>query len=149
MGITQSTPLINGIKAALDHDSELYAFPGRPFYQLKHVRPYNLDRPVTPAAITYPKSKEQIAAIVKVAVEFGVKVQARSGGHSYANYCKSSIPPLGDGDGILVRCFFGSRLGFKTVIHMKLFRLTYNYRSWRSQWLYSHRHEAFSTVQHG
>jgi len=87
MGIGQSTPLINGIKAALGHDSELYAFPGRPFYQLKHVRPYNLDRPVTPAAITYPKTKEQVAAIVRVAVEFGVKVQARSGGHSYANYC--------------------------------------------------------------
>ncbi|KAH8598199.1 hypothetical protein B0O99DRAFT_650521 [Bisporella sp. PMI_857] len=86
-----NSKLIKAIKDTLDNDTDLYAFPGEAFYQLKHVKPYNLDRPVKPAAITYPKTKEQVAAIVKVAVEHGAKVQARSGGHSYANYCIGGV----------------------------------------------------------
>jgi FAD/FMN-containing dehydrogenase len=86
-----NSKLIKAIKDTLDNDTDLYAFPGEAFYQLKHVKPYNLDRPVEPAAITYPKTKEQVAAIVKVAVEHGAKVQARSGGHSYANYCIGGV----------------------------------------------------------
>lgn len=91
MGLTHSknAPLVKGIKAALDHDDDLYAFPGDALYQFKNVKPYNLDRIVKPAAITYPKTTEQVAAIVRCAVEAKVKVQARGGGHSYANYCKS------------------------------------------------------------
>jgi FAD/FMN-containing dehydrogenase len=50
------------------------------------VHPYNLNFPVTPAAIAFPKTSDQIAAIVKCAAENGYKVQARSGGHSYGNY---------------------------------------------------------------
>ncbi|KAG9241095.1 hypothetical protein BJ878DRAFT_545593 [Calycina marina] len=91
MGAAQSTPVIKALKQALDNDDDLYAFPGRPLYQLRYVKPYNMDRPVKPAAITYPKTKEQVAAIVKVAADFGLKVQPRSGGHSYANYCLGGV----------------------------------------------------------
>ena len=62
------------------------AFPEEPLYQLRDVQIWNLNIPVIPAAVTYPETSEQIAAIVKCAVECGVKVQAKSGGHSYGNY---------------------------------------------------------------
>src|ERR1700761_2289701 len=73
--------------AALGGNSELYAFPNEPLYQPNEVKPYNQDIAVAPAAATYPKTAEQVAAIIKCAVQAGLKVQARCGGHSYANYC--------------------------------------------------------------
>ncbi|KFY18438.1 hypothetical protein V493_08617 [Pseudogymnoascus sp. VKM F-4281 (FW-2241)] len=90
MGASQSA-LENAITAALGGDESLYAFPKRPFYQIGHVKPYNLSIPITPAAITYPKTTAQVAAIVKCAVDANVKVQARSGGHSFGNYCLGGV----------------------------------------------------------
>ncbi|KAF2637132.1 FAD-binding domain-containing protein [Massarina eburnea CBS 473.64] len=55
-------------------------------YQLAHVKPYNLDIPVAPAAVVYPSKAEEVAAVVKCAVDNNLKVQPRCGGHSYANY---------------------------------------------------------------
>jgi FAD/FMN-containing dehydrogenase len=63
---------------------------------LSKINPYNLDYPVHPAAIVRPKTVEQVSATVKCAVKAGVKVQARCGGHSFANYC------LGGVDGTVV-----------------------------------------------
>lgn len=62
------------------------AFPSDLFYQLVDVNRYNLNIPVTPAAVTFPTSSQQVAAIVKCAAENGYPVQAKSGGHSYGNY---------------------------------------------------------------
>ncbi|KAF2463385.1 FAD-binding domain-containing protein, partial [Lindgomyces ingoldianus] len=62
------------------------AYKETPFYQLSHVKPYNLDIPITPAAVTYPMTVDHVAAIVKCAADNNLKVQARCGGHSYANY---------------------------------------------------------------
>ncbi|KAH9818567.1 glucooligosaccharide oxidase [Teratosphaeria destructans] len=86
------------IEAALNHEFDLYAFPGGfdIFYQQIAVHPYNLDYPLTPAAVTYPKTSEQVAAVVSCAHSAGIGVQARSGGHSYLNY------GLGGTDGALV-----------------------------------------------
>ena len=39
---------------------------------------------VTPAAVIRPDNAEDVAAAVKCAGEYGVAVQAKSGGHSYA-----------------------------------------------------------------
>ncbi|SMQ49382.1 unnamed protein product [Zymoseptoria tritici ST99CH_3D7] len=47
---------------------------------------FNKDIPIVPAAIVKPETAQQVAAIVKCAVERGLKVQAKSGGHSYANH---------------------------------------------------------------
>jgi FAD/FMN-containing dehydrogenase len=69
------------------------AFKGDLFYQFTAVKPYNLDIPITPAAVTFPKTKEQVSAIVKCAAAGGYKVQARSGGHSYGNYGKRRRSP--------------------------------------------------------
>ncbi|KAG8169114.1 hypothetical protein KVR01_001863 [Diaporthe batatas] len=60
-------------------------------YQSNWVKPYNLAVEVTPDAVIRPKSSEEVAAIVKCAADNDFKVQAKSGGHSYANF------GLGDG----------------------------------------------------
>lgn len=67
-------------------DSSTVAFPGDLFYQLVNVNRYNLNIPVTPAAVTFPTSPQQVAAVVKCAADNGYPVQAKSGGHSYGNY---------------------------------------------------------------
>lgn len=73
--------------AAVGGKRDLVAFPSNLLYQFKDAKPYNLDIPIIPAAVLYPDTVEQIATIVKLASEANLKVQARSGGHSYANYC--------------------------------------------------------------
>lgn len=62
------------------------AFQDQLLYQATAVEPYNLNIPVTPAAVTYPQSVDEVAAVVKCASEYDYKVQARSGGHSFGNY---------------------------------------------------------------
>ncbi|KAI3394755.1 hypothetical protein diail_2284 [Diaporthe ilicicola] len=55
-------------------------------YQLSWVKPYNLAVDVTPEAVIRPRSAADVAAAVKCAADNGYKVQAKSGGHSYANF---------------------------------------------------------------
>lgn len=86
MGNTNSSTVQTCLENALGGQKDLVAFKGSPLYQAKHVKPYNLGIPITPAAVTYPQTSEQIAAIVKCAVDSSLKVQPRSGGHSFANY---------------------------------------------------------------
>lgn len=90
MGVAASTGLSSCLVEAVGGDITLVALPEKPFYEQLDARPYNLNFPITPAAVTYPKSADQIAQIVKCAATNNVKVQARSGGHSYANYCLST-----------------------------------------------------------
>lgn len=71
--------------AAVGHNSSLIAFKGDPLFGSRSPV-YNLNFPVTAAVLTYPQTSEQVADIVRCAVDNGYKVQARSGGHSYANY---------------------------------------------------------------
>ncbi|KAF2131477.1 Glucooligosaccharide oxidase [Dothidotthia symphoricarpi CBS 119687] len=84
MGNTSSSAVQKCLEGAVGSDN--VAFKGAPLFQITHVKPYNLDIPVSPAAVTYPDSTEQVAAVVNCAVENGLKVQPRCGGHSYANY---------------------------------------------------------------
>jgi hypothetical protein len=84
MGNTSSSPLQECLQSAVGKDN--VAFKDSPFFQLSHVKSYNLGIPVTPAAVTYPKTTAEIAAVVKCAVDNSLKVQPRCGGHSYANY---------------------------------------------------------------
>ncbi|KAI2725943.1 CAZyme family AA7 [Penicillium roqueforti] len=62
-----------------------FAFAGDLFYD-RIVNRYNLNIPVTPSALAFPTSSQQVADIVKCAADNGYPVQARSGGHSYGNY---------------------------------------------------------------
>ena len=85
MGNTPSA-IQSCLTSALGNDTSLFATNHDIGYQSFHVKPYNLDIPVTPAAVTYPKTSDQVAAIVKCAADSNLKVQPRCGGHSYANY---------------------------------------------------------------
>jgi FAD/FMN-containing dehydrogenase len=51
------------------------------------VKVYNTDIPITPIAVARPSTTDEVSKVVQCAVQSNVKVQARSGGHSYANYC--------------------------------------------------------------
>ncbi|KAK3369791.1 hypothetical protein B0T24DRAFT_633286 [Lasiosphaeria ovina] len=62
------------------------AYPSNPFYQISWAKPYNLDVRVTPAAVVRPQTAQDISGIIQCATVNNVKVQAKSGGHSYANY---------------------------------------------------------------
>jgi FAD/FMN-containing dehydrogenase len=53
---------------------------------------YNLRIPVIPTVILSPHTPHQISLAIKIAKSsFNLKVQARSGGHSYANYCLGGV----------------------------------------------------------
>jgi len=96
MGNTNSSAVQKCLEAAVGGNKALLATSATIGYQISHVKPYNLDIPVKPAAVTYPQSAEQVAAIVKCAVDNSLKVQPRSGGHSFANYGKSRVQHLGN-----------------------------------------------------
>jgi hypothetical protein len=49
-------------------------------------KPYNLRLPYTPAVIVLPTTVKHVSDAVVCASQSGVKVQAKSGGHSYASY---------------------------------------------------------------
>jgi FAD/FMN-containing dehydrogenase len=87
MGNTTSTPGSDCLLSAVGGDSDLVSFPSDPFYQLDAVKRYNLNYDITPAAVTFPKTTEQVSEIVKCAVKYDHKVQPRGGGHSYGDYC--------------------------------------------------------------
>ncbi|KZM22838.1 flavin adenine dinucleotide binding [Ascochyta rabiei] len=86
MGNTSSSPVQKCLESAVGGNKDLFALKDTPFFQIAHVKPYNLGIAVTPAAVTYPETTEHISAIVKCAVGNKLKVQPRCGGHSYANY---------------------------------------------------------------
>jgi hypothetical protein len=65
-------------------NNDCVRYPGEDGFYRLWVNPYNQARIVKPAAVIRPKSPEDIAAIVKCAATNNVKVQAKSGGHSYA-----------------------------------------------------------------
>lgn len=91
MGNAPSSPAQTCLLSALGGNSNLVAFPDKPLYQATAVEAYNLNFLVVPAAVTFPETTEQVADIVRCAAGHGLKVQPKSGGHSYGNYGKHSI----------------------------------------------------------
>jgi FAD/FMN-containing dehydrogenase len=87
MGNTTSIAAVRDcLTSAVGGNVAYVAFQDQLLFQAIAVEPYNLNIPVTPAAVTYPQSADEIASVLKCASEFGYKVQARSGGHSFGNY---------------------------------------------------------------
>ncbi|KAI0971214.1 hypothetical protein F4678DRAFT_434092 [Xylaria arbuscula] len=95
MGQSPSSPLATCLNTVCNGRSDCVAYPSDPLYQLSWVNRYNLDLPVTPIAVTRPQTAQDVSGFVKCAATNNVKVQAKSGGHSYANY------GLGGEDGAL------------------------------------------------
>ncbi|KAI5859928.1 putative glucooligosaccharide oxidase [Durotheca rogersii] len=52
---------------------------------------YNLRLPVVPAAVVLPRTVQHVSDAVLCAAQHGFKVQARSGGHSYASYSNGGV----------------------------------------------------------
>ncbi len=94
MGNSPSSPLGSCLTNALSRAD--ISLPQDPFYQLSAVKPYNTAFRITPAAVTRPRSADEVAAVVECAAEQGLKVQPRSGGHSFADFC------IGGQDGAVV-----------------------------------------------
>ena len=88
MGQHHST-LEAGILAALGNDASLMASTRSPLYFVDDIHPYNLEFDhIVPVGVVYPRTVEQVAAVIRCAAEAGVKVQARGGGHSFGDHCK-------------------------------------------------------------
>lgn len=92
--IPPAGPFQQCIAAALGGDSSLYAFPQDILEELTNNHPYNLDYPWTPAAIVYPRNTIDVSNVVVCASEYGIAVQAKSGGHSYKNFGEREDDPL-------------------------------------------------------
>jgi len=84
MGNSPSTPLQTCLGNVCAGRTECVSYPSNPFYQIAWVKPFNTDVHVKPVAVIRPNNAEEVSAAVKCAVASGVKVQAKSGGHSYA-----------------------------------------------------------------
>lgn len=52
----------------------------------KAIAPFNLRLPFTPVAVAVPSTVAQVQAAVACGASAGVKVSAKSGGHSYASH---------------------------------------------------------------
>jgi len=78
----ESTTLHKSLLFALNGKDAHVAFP----QDATQVPLFNKDIEIVPAAIVKPETVQQVAAVVKSAAERGLKVQAKSGGHSYANH---------------------------------------------------------------
>ncbi|KAK1221872.1 hypothetical protein PQX77_015306 [Marasmius sp. AFHP31] len=94
MGNAPSTPFQTCLQSALPRTA--ISIPSDPFYDLSAVKAYNKAFDITPVAVVRPSTTEQVSKVVVCATENGVKVQARSGGHSYADFS------IGGVDGSLV-----------------------------------------------
>ncbi|KAH6898199.1 FAD binding domain-containing protein [Thelonectria olida] len=86
MGSGQSSPAKACLDAICGNRTGCVAYPNNPLYQISWVKPYNLEIPVVPAAVLRPDNAQDVADAVKCAQENGIKVQAKSGGHSYGNF---------------------------------------------------------------
>lgn len=88
IGASNSTPaagsLVSCLKAGIP--ANLVATPSDLTYYISEVTTYNLAIAVHPIAVTFPNSTDHVVAAVKCAGQYGAKVQAKSGGHSYMNF---------------------------------------------------------------
>ena len=70
MGAAHSNELNTEFKKALEDAPGVVKvpddFPVKWFYELEYVKPYNLNIPVNPVAVTYPRTVEQVSTIVRV-----------------------------------------------------------------------------------
>ncbi|KAK8041709.1 FAD-linked oxidoreductase YvdP 2 [Apiospora rasikravindrae] len=85
-GSSHPSPLAECLNAVCNGRAGCVAYPDTPLYQVAWVNRYNLDIPVNPVAVTRPNTAEDVAGFVKCAASNNVQVQAKSGGHSYANF---------------------------------------------------------------
>ncbi|KAL8844259.1 MAG: hypothetical protein Q9176_001434 [Flavoplaca citrina] len=74
-----------GLAECLSSAGVPVSLPGSPNYA-NLSEPYNLRLQYTPAVVVLPTTKRHVSSAVLCAAKSKVKVQAKSGGHSYASY---------------------------------------------------------------
>jgi FAD/FMN-containing dehydrogenase len=91
LGVSLAASLVNGravqradIEECLTSSGVPIDTKGSPDWQ-RDVAPFNLRVPYAPAAISVPTTIEHIQKSVLCGKKLGVKVSAKSGGHSYGN----------------------------------------------------------------
>jgi FAD/FMN-containing dehydrogenase len=77
----------------------------------RDVAPFNIRIPFTPTAIAVPQTIEHIQKSVLCGKKLGIKVNAKSGGHSYANFG------------------FGGEDGHLVIQLDRMYNVTYNKRT--------------------
>ena len=82
MGNGHSSPIQNCLNAICADRTACVTYPGDPLFAW-WSKPFNLEFPVVPIAIIRPQTANEVAEAVKCATKNGLKVQAKSGGHSY------------------------------------------------------------------
>lgn len=82
MGSGTSTPIRDCLNAVCANRPDCVSYPSDNFF-ISWAIPFNLEFPVTPTAVLRPVNAVDVSAAVKCAKANGLKVQARSGGHSY------------------------------------------------------------------
>ncbi|KAM0436601.1 hypothetical protein ACHAPT_002309 [Fusarium lateritium] len=95
MGSGTSTPIRDCLDAVCADRTACVSYPGDISF-ISWAIPFNLEFPVTPAAVLRPENAFDVSEAVKCAKANGFKVQARSGGHSFGNF------GLGGVDGVVV-----------------------------------------------
>ena len=79
-----ATSLETCLDAVCNGRQSCVSYPSNPLYQIEWVKPYNLADDITPVAVTRPQTAQDVSGIIQCANANNVKVQAKSGGHSYA-----------------------------------------------------------------
>jgi hypothetical protein len=87
--LTRSISAIS-LENCLRNENVLIKLPTHKDWEI-YSATYNLRLPVTPLIVTLPKTATQVAGSVICAGQFGLKVQAKSGGHSYASFSNGGI----------------------------------------------------------
>lgn len=99
------------------------AYDGQPFYQINWAHKFNIDLFYGryPAAVIRPQTTQDVSQIVRCATDYNATVQAKGGGHSYANFALDAditidlteMADVGapDNDTGVVRIGGGSKLG--------------------------------------
>jgi FAD/FMN-containing dehydrogenase len=93
MGNSPSSPpsaLQTCLASALSSRAD-YSFPTDAFYAFSAVKPYNTAFAPMPAAVTRPRTAHEVAAVVACAAGQGLHVQARGGGHSFADFSLADV----------------------------------------------------------
>jgi len=93
--VVQGVPAFDHLVNCLIRSKVPQYIPGSETFS-RNIVPYNLRFNFTPVALAVPTSVPQVQAAVGCASKYGVKVNPKSGGHSYAAHS------LGGEDGHLV-----------------------------------------------
>jgi hypothetical protein len=85
LSLKRSGSAFETITACLDSHHVIYVTQSSVDWT-QYTTPFNLRLEFTPAVITLPETSQEVSDSVICAAQAGLKVQSKSGGHSYASF---------------------------------------------------------------